>query len=301
MISTLIILLYVIITVAIITLAERKVMASIQKRIGPNQVGFEGLLQSIADGFKLIFKETVQPSESNKIIFLAAPYLIFFFAQLNWIILPLSENVMISDLKGAGILIFITISELSIYGVIFSGWSANSKYPFLGSLRSTAQMISYSVSLSLIQLSIIFQNGSLSQTDQYQNQSAIKFVYPQLPVCLLFIVSAIAETNRAPFDLPEAESELVAGFMTEHGAVAFAFFFLGEYANMLTISAYFSIFFFGIYQPAILLFIMQWVRASVPRYRFDQLLILGWQLILPLTVGLITSIPIFIYLINQII
>lgn len=289
------ILLYVIISVAISTLAERKVMGAGQRRVGPNQVGFEGLLQAIADGVKLIQKETVIPSESNKGIFQLAPYLIFFFAQLNWQVLPLSDNQALTDLKGAGVLIFITISELSIYGVIFSGWSANSKYPFLGGLRSTAQMISYSVSLSLVQLSIIFLNGTVNLLDFYENQSIIQNIYPLFPVCLLFIVSAIAETNRAPFDLPEAESELVAGFMTEHGAVPFAFFFLGEYANMLTISAFFSVFFLGIYQPTILLFIMLWVRACVPRYRFDQLQTQGWLYILPIAVGLITAQPVLVY------
>lgn len=293
--GTLMILLYVIISVAISTLAERKVMGAGQRRVGPNQVGFEGLLQAIADGVKLIQKETVIPSESNKGIFQLAPYLIFFFAQLNWQVLPLSDNQALTDLKGAGVLIFITISELSIYGVIFSGWSANSKYPFLGGLRSTAQMISYSVSLSLVQLSIIFLNGTVNLLDFYENQSIIQNIYPLFPVCLLFIVSAIAETNRAPFDLPEAESELVAGFMTEHGAVPFAFFFLGEYANMLTISAFFSVFFLGIYQPTILLFIMLWVRACVPRYRFDQLQTQGWLYILPIAVGLITAQPVLVY------
>lgn len=291
------ILLYVIIVVALTTLAERKIMGAGQRRVGPNQVGFEGLQQAIADGVKLIFKETVIPVESNKGIFLFAPYLIFFFALLNWLVLPFASNLMFTDLTGAGIQIFITISELAIYGVIFSGWSANSKYPFLGGLRSTAQMISYSVSLSLVLLCVIFLNGSLNIHSIIENQSVIANIFPILPVALLFIVSAIAETNRAPFDLPEAESELVAGFMTEHGAVAFAFFFLGEYANMVTISAFFSIFFFGLYQPALLLFIMLWVRACVPRYRFDQLLYLGWLYILPLTIGLVILLPILIYVI----
>ena len=293
--GSLLILQYVIISVAITTQAERKVMGSGQRRVGPNQVGFEGLQQAIADGVKLIFKETVIPVESNKGIFLLAPYLIFFFALLNWLVLPLSSDVMITDLRGAGIQIFITISEQSIYGVIFSGWSANSKYPFLGGLRSTAQMISYSVSLSLVLLCVIFLNGSLSIHSIMENQLAIANVFTILPVAQLFVVSAIAETNRAPFDLPEAESEQVAGFMTEHGAVAFAFFFLGEYANMLTISAFFSIFFFGIFQPILLLFTMLWVRACVPRYRFDQLLYQGWLYILPITIGLVIMIPVLIY------
>ena len=293
--GSVLVLLYVITAVAITTVAERKVMGASQRRVGPNQVGFEGLLQAIADGVKLIQKETVVPSESNKNIFQIAPYLIFFFAQLNWQVLPLGPNVMITDLKGAGILIFITISELSIYGVIFSGWSANSKYPFLGGLRSTAQMISYSVSLSLVQLCVIFLNGTVNIPDIIANQAVIKNIFPILPVAQLFIVSAIAETNRAPFDLPEAESEQVAGFMTEHGSVSFAFFFLGEYANMQTISAFFSIFFLGVYQPTILLVIMLWLRACVPRYRFDQLEYLGWQLILPIAIGLIMVQPILVY------
>ena len=293
--GSVLVLLYVITAVAITTVAERKVMGASQRRVGPNQVGFEGLLQAIADGVKLIQKETVVPSESNKNIFQIAPYLIFFFAQLNWQVLPLGPNVMITDLKGAGILIFITISELSIYGVIFSGWSANSKYPFLGGLRSTAQMISYSVSLSLVQLCVIFLNGTVNIPDIIANQAVIKNIFPILPVAQLFIVSAIAETNRAPFDLPEAESEQVAGFMTEHGSVSFAFFFLGEYANMQTISAFFSIFFLGVYQPTILLVIMLWLRACVPRYRFDQLQYLGWQLILPIAIGLIMVQPILVY------
>lgn len=293
--GSVLVLLYVITAVAITTVAERKVMGASQRRVGPNQVGFEGLLQAIADGVKLIQKETVVPSESNKGIFQLAPYLIFFFAQLNWQVLPLGPNVMITDLKGAGILIFITISELSIYGVIFSGWSANSKYPFLGGLRSTAQMISYSVSLSLVQLCVIFLNGTVNIPDIIANQAVIKNIFPILPVAQLFVVSAIAETNRAPFDLPEAESEQVAGFMTEHGSVSFAFFFLGEYANMQTISAFFSIFFLGVYQPTILLVIMLWIRACVPRYRFDQLQYLGWQLIQPIAIGLIMAQPILVY------
>lgn len=295
MIGTQIIQLYVIITVAITTQAERKVMGAGQRRVGPNQVGFEGQQQAVADGVKQIQKETVIPVESNKVIFLMAPYIIFFQAQQNWLVQPLNESQMLTDLRGGGVQMFIAISELSIYGVIFSGWSANSKYPFQGSLRSTAQMISYSVSLSLVQQCIIFQNGSVNLSDQYQNQSVISNGWAQQPVMQQFMVSAIAETNRAPFDLPEAESELVAGFMTEHGAVSFAFFFQGEYANMQTISAFFSIFFQGCFEPSQFQFIMQWVRACVPRYRFDQQLSLGWLSIQPLAIGQITTIPVQVY------
>ena len=187
------------------TLAERKVMGAMQRRIGPNQVGYLGLLQPFSDGIKLILKETILPLESNKNLFLAAPYLIFFLALLNWLILPLDENLILSELYGGGILIFITISELSIYGILFSGWSANSKYPFLGGLRSTAQMISYSVSLSLIFLIQIFLNGTVNLIDFFSNQSVISNFFPLFPIAILFIISAIAETNRAPFDLPEAK------------------------------------------------------------------------------------------------
>jgi NADH:ubiquinone oxidoreductase subunit H len=205
MIGSLIILIYVIFSVALMTLAERKIMGAMQRRIGPNQVGYLGLLQPFADGIKLILKETILPLESNKNIFLLAPYLIFFLALFNWLIIPLDDNLILSELYGGGILIFITISELSIYGIIFSGWSANSKYPFLGGLRSTAQMISYSVSLSLILLTLIFLNGTVNLIDFYHNQSFISNFLPLLPICFLFIISSIAETNRAPFDLPEAK------------------------------------------------------------------------------------------------
>ena len=282
---------YVIISVALMTQAERKIMGAMQRRIGPNQVGYLGLLQPFADGIKQILKETVQPSESNKTIFLFTPYAIFFLALLNWLVLPLSKDILLSELNGGGILILISISELSIYGVIFSGWSANSKYAFLGSLRSTAQMISYSVSLSLIILILIFINGSISIIDFYFNQEVISNIYGLFPVGLLFLISAIAETNRAPFDLPEAESELVAGFMTEHGAVSFAYFFLAEYANMITISTLFSILFFGMFFNLPLLFIMIWLRASLPRLRFDQLLSLGWNYLQPITLSLIIFYP----------
>ena len=296
MIGSLIILSYVIISVALMTLAERKVMGSMQRRIGPNQVGYLGQQQPFGDGIKLIQKETVLPLESNSFLFLFSPYLIFLLALLNWLIIPLDSNILLSELEGGGILIIIAISELGIYGIIFSGWSANSKYPFQGALRSTAQMISYSVSLSLILLSILFINGSLNQTDFYINQSASGLNQLGMqPIGFLFIIIAVAETNRAPFDLPEAESELVAGFMTEHGGVSFAYFFLAEYANIQTICTQFSILFVGKFVNQPLIFVMLWLRSSLPRLRFDQLLILGWNYILPITIAFVIFIPSLIF------
>jgi NADH-quinone oxidoreductase subunit H len=207
---------------------------------------------------------------------LGAPFLTFYLSLLNWLVLPLDLGLAISEVLGGGILILIAISELSIYGVIFSGWAANSKYPFLGSLRSTAQMISYSVSLSLMILCIIYLVGSVEPLLILESQRKIAYFYPLLPIAILFLIATIAEVNRAPFDLPEGESELVAGFFTEHSAVGFAFFFLGEYTNILTLSTFYFIFFFGIEMALPIIFFILWIRASLARLRFDQLLHLGW-------------------------
>ena len=208
-------------------------MAALQRRIGPNQVGYLGLLQPFSDGIKLIIKKTIIPSEANSFIFLFSPYLFFFLALLNWLIIPFNSYLFLSELEELTLLVTIAIGEFSIFGVLFSGWSANSKYPFVGSLRSTAQMISYSVSFTMILTILILINGSAQLNLFFINQlsSTLNF-FILFPIAILFIISVIAESNRAPFDLPEAESELVAGFMTEHGAVSFAFFFLAEYANM---------------------------------------------------------------------
>jgi NADH:ubiquinone oxidoreductase subunit H len=208
-------------------------MAALQRRIGPNQVGYLGLLQPFSDGIKLIIKKTIIPSEANSFIFLFSPYLFFFLALLNWLIIPFNSYLFLSELEELTLLVTIAIGEFSIFGVLFSGWSANSKYPFVGSLRSTAQMISYSVSFTMILTILILINGSAQLNLFFINQLSSTFNFFILfPIAILFIISVIAESNRAPFDLPEAESELVAGFMTEHGAVSFAFFFLAEYANM---------------------------------------------------------------------
>lgn len=287
----LIIVLGIILSVAYLTLLERKLMGSMQRRIGPNKVGYLGLLQPITDGIKLILKESVIGLESNSKLFILAPFISFYLSLLNWIILPLDEDLSFSDINGAGILILIAITELGIFGVLYAGWAANSKYPLIGSLRSTAQMISYSVSLSLIILTVIFIQGDIDLLSlMYNNRSF--FLLPMIP---LFMISALAEVNRSPFDLPEAESELVAGFFTEHSAICFVFFFLGEYTSIITISTLFFILFFGLSISLPLIIFILWIRAVLPRLRFDQLLDLGWTNILPLTIGYIIFLPSFLF------
>ncbi len=287
--------------VALLTLAERKLMGAMQRRVGPNQVGYRGLLQPIADGVKQILKETIQPLESNQVIFLGAPQILFYLSLLNWLVIPLDFGVAISRISN-GVLFILAISEQGVYGVIYSGWSANSKYPQIGSLRSTAQMISYSVSLSQIIQTVIISQGTLNQLEILSFQTSLFLVFPLFPMAIQFFLSLQAETNRAPFDQPEAESELVAGFMTEHSAVGFAYFFLGEYTNIITISTLFVQFFFGgtnqiINSLLILftLFLVVWVRSSLPRVRLDHLFKLGWSNILPLTIAYITLIPCLIF------
>ena len=292
--SSLIVLVAVIFTVALMTLSERKVMGALQRRIGPNKVGYQGLLQPFTDGLKLIQKETTIPLESNGFLFLFSPFITFYLALLNWQVIPLNNGILLSEMVGSTILILIAISEISIQGIVLSGWSANSKYPFLGSLRSTAQMISYSLNLSIILLIILISLGEIDLMAIMQAQEKTSLFWPQLPIALLFIVSAIAETNRAPFDQPEAESEQVAGFFTEHSAISFAFFFLAEYTNMLVFATLFFIFFFGKSMAVPFIFFYFWLRASLPRFRFDQLLKLGWLQILPLLIGSLFFVPFFI-------
>ncbi len=285
--GSLIILIGVVLSVAIMTLSERKVMGAIQRRVGPTTVGYGGQLQPIADGFKLILKETIIPNSSNNVQFQQAPYISFYLALLSWLVLPQNQGIALSELQGGGLLIQVAISEVSIYGVIFSGWSANSKYPFQGSLRSTAQMISYSISQSLIQLTVVQTVGSIELLTIMEAQRSVSQFSALLPMGILFMISAVAETNRAPFDQPEAESEQVAGFFLEHSGISFAYFFLGEYTNILTISTLFTIQFFGVSQGIPLVFFMFWQRASLARQRFDQLLGLGWGQIQPFTIGYI--------------
>jgi NADH:ubiquinone oxidoreductase subunit H len=292
--TSLILLIGVILNVALLTLTERKIMGAMQRRIGPNKVGLMGVLQPFADGIKLVLKEQVIAKGANKFLFLFAPYLFFYLALLQYLILPLGRGISISELLGINILIIITISELAIYGVLYSGWSANSKYPLLGALRSTAQMISYSISLSVLFLCAILTLNSINLLDylEYQN---IQLFIPLLPIAIIFIISAIAETNRSPFDLPEAESELVSGFNTEHSGITFAFFFLGEYSNMLFIGTLYTILFHGISLSLPFMFFFFWLRASLPRLRFDQLLSLFWNYFLPFLFGYIIFLPIFLF------
>nr|YP_011017693.1 NADH dehydrogenase subunit 1 [Dasysiphonia japonica]WQF69516.1 NADH dehydrogenase subunit 1 [Dasysiphonia japonica] len=294
------------ISVAYLTLAERKVMAAIQRRKGPNVVGIFGLLQPLADGLKLFIKETILPSSSNLSIFILAPILTFFLGLLSWCIIPLGEGLVYSDLN-IGVLYLLAISSLGVYGIIMSGWASNSKYAFLGALRSAAQMISYEVSIGLIIINVLLCAGSLNFTEIVLAQQAIWFGIPLFPIFIMFYISILAETNRAPFDLPEAEAELVAGYNVEYSAMGFALFFLGEYANMILMCSLAVIFFLGGWLPlfninlffwipsviwfglkvTLLLFGFIWVRSSFPRYRYDQLMRLGWKVFLPLSLAYI--------------
>jgi len=292
------------ISVAYFTLAERKVIASIQRRRGPSVVGIWGLLQPLADGLKLLVKETVLPSNANTILFIIAPILTFLLSLLGWAVVPFGSHTVLSDLN-IGLLYIFAVSSLGVYGIIVSGWASNSKYAFLGALRSAAQMVSYEVSIGLIIISVLLCAGSLNLSKVILAQESIWYIIPLFPVFILFFVSALAETNRAPFDLPEAEAELVAGYNVEYSAMGFALFFLGEYANILMMCALCSILFFGGWLPlfpilpftlipgplwfglkvAFMAFVFIWVRAAYPRYRYDQLMRLGWKVFLPLSLA----------------
>ena len=290
------------ITVAFYTYAERKVIAAAQMRRGPNVVGPFGLLQPIADAVKLLFKETILPSEANIIVFLFAPILTFTLAMVAWAVIPVNEGWVIADIN-VGILYLFAISSLGVYGVIMSGWASNSKYPFLGALRSAAQMVSYEVSMGFVIVTVIICVGSFNLTDIVLAQKSVWFCIPLLPMFVVFFISALAETNRTPFDLPEGESELVGGYFTEYSSMTFALFFLGEYANMLLMCAMTTLLFLGGWLPPLdiapfnwvpgivwfllkvgfLAFVFLWVRATLPRYRYDQLMRLGWKVFLPLS------------------
>ncbi len=296
MINIQIVLLGVILSVAFITQAERKVMGAMQRRIGPNKVGYLGIFQPFADGIKQILKETILPLASNHWQFQGAPFQTFYLAQLNWQVQPQDYGLAQSEIMGGGIQVIIAISEQGIYGILYSGWASNSKYPFLGSQRSTSQMISYSVSQSLIFQCVIFTQGTVNLLEIISAQRSISVFYALFPIAILFMISAIAEVNRAPMDLPEAESELVAGFMTEFSGIGFVYFFLAEYTNILTISTLFFIFFFGVSMAIPMVFFMIWIRASQARLRFDQQLTLGWSHILPFTIGYIMFLPPFIFI-----
>ena len=302
--KSLIIIVPVLISVAFFTLLERKIMAGIQRRRGPNVVGLLGVLQPFADGLKLLIKETIIPSRANKVIFLLAPILALFLSFLNYSVLPFSLFNVFADIN-LGILYIFAISSLSVYGIIMSGWSSNSRYAFLGTLRSTAQMVSYEVSIGLIIINVLICANSLNLSQIVNAQTYIWYVIPLFPLFLLFYISALAETNRPPFDLPEAEAELVAGYFVEYSAMTFAQFFLGENINIIFMCSFMTILFFGGWLPILnisvlylipgiiwfvikilfFLFSFVWVRVSFPRYRYDQLMRLGWKIFLPLALA----------------
>ncbi len=286
--------------VAYLTYAERKVLAAMQLRKGPNVVGPFGLLQPFADALKLLMKETVVPSGANRMLFVLAPILTFTLSMLAWAVIPVNEGWVVADIN-VGILYLFAISSLGVYGIIIAGWASNSKYAFLGALRSAAQMVSYEVSMGFVIVTVLMCVGSLNLTDIVHAQKTVWFFIPLFPMFVIFFISTLAETNRAPFDLPEGESELVAGFFVEYSSMTFALFFLGEYASMILMSALTSILFLGGWLPpiatepftwipgpvwfalkiALVLFVFIWVRATFPRFRYDQLMRLGWKVFLP--------------------
>jgi NADH-ubiquinone oxidoreductase chain 1 len=311
LIDVLCILLPVLLSVAFMTIIERKQLAAHQRRVGPNTVGYYGILQPFSDALKLILKETIIPSQSNKILFYLAPVSTLVFSLLGWGIIPFGQGLALSDFS-LGILYTLALSSLGIYGILFAGWSANSKYAFLGSLRSTAAMISYELILSSAILIIILLTGSFNLTTIIEHQQSIWFIIPLLPVFIFYFISILAETSRTPFDLQEAESELVAGFFTEHSSVPFVFFFLGEYSSIVLFSCITAILFLGGYnmpelfvndtffnfqsiilgiKTCIFCFMFVWFRATLPRLRYDQLIELCWLNLLPVAVAFIIFVP----------
>lgn len=286
--------------VAYLTLAERRVIGFMQLRKGPNVVGPFGLFQPFADALKLIAKETILPAGADKVVFLIAPMLTFVLALVAWAVIPFGEGMVLADIN-VGILYLFAVSSLGVYGVIMAGWASNSKYAFLGALRSAAQMVSYEVSMGLVIINVLLCVGSLNLTAIVEAQRNMWFFLPLFPMFIVFFISTLAETNRAPFDLPEGESELVAGYFVEYSSMSFALFFLGEYANMILMSGMTVVLFLGGWLPPVdiapfnlipgpiwfilkiclVLFVFLWVRATTPRYRYDQLMRLGWKIFLP--------------------
>ena len=291
----------VLVGVAYLTYAERKVLAAMQLRKGPNVVGPVGLLQPFADAIKMFLKETIIPTGANRALFLLAPMLTFGLAMIAWAVIPVNDGWAIANIN-VGVLYLFAISSLGVYGIIIAGWASNSKYAFMGALRSAAQMVSYEVSMGFVMVSVLLCVGSLNLNDIVVAQNRVWFFLPLFPMFVVFFISTLAETNRAPFDLPEGESEIVAGFFVEYSAMAFGLFFLGEYANMMLMSSMTTILFLGGWQAPfgilphagvlwfvlkvlVCLFVFVWVRATFPRYRYDQLMRLGWKVFLPLSLG----------------
>ena len=307
----------VLVSVAMIVWLDRRVWAFVQKRQGPNVVGPFGLLQSLADALKYIFKEIIIPASSNKVIFILAPIVTMTLALVAWAVIPFSETQVLADIN-VGILYLFAVSSLGVYGIIMGGWASNSKYPFLGAIRSAAQMVSYDVSIGVIIINVLLCVGSLNLNDIVLAQKELWYVIPLFPMFVIFFISALAETNRPPFDLPEAEAELVAGYQTEYSGMMYAMFWLGEYANILLMCAMGSILFLGgwlspidIYPfnlvpgaiwliiKILLLFVLfALVKAIVPRYRYDQLMRLGWKIFLPLSLIWVVLTASFLFYFN---
>ncbi|MCQ4160133.1 NADH-quinone oxidoreductase subunit NuoH [Roseomonas sp. GC11] len=302
--QTLALLVPLLIGVAYMTYAERKIMAAMQMRKGPNVVGPFGLLQPFADALKMLLKETIIPSGASRGLFIFGPMLTLILALIAWAVIPVNDGWAIADIN-VGVLYLLAISSLGVYGIVIAGWASNSKYAFLGALRSAAQMVSYEVSMGLIIVTVLLCVGSLNLSDVVRAQKTVWFFIPLFPMFIIFFISILAETNRPPFDLAEGESELVAGFMVEYSSMTYALFFLGEYANMILMSGMTAILFLGGWLPpfdiapfnwvpgpiwfilkiCLCLFAFVWVRATFPRYRYDQLMRLGWKVFLPFTLG----------------
>lgn len=293
------ILIPIIISIALLTLGERKVLGSIQRRVGPNIIGYWGLLQPITDGVKLILKESIMPNKSNYYYFLIAPLATFAISLLLWAVIPFNKDIIVYD-TNYSILYILAVSSISIYGILYGGWSSNSKYAFLGTMRAISQLISYEVSIGIILISVISLNSSFNLIEILNSQIYIWNIVALWPIFIMFIISILAETNRTPFDLLEAESELVAGFLVEYSSIIFAAFYLGEYGIILLMSTLTSILFFGL--PGVSIFTLLivisiiWIRATLPRLRYDQLMNLGWTKILPLSISYFISIYSIIYI-----
>ena len=308
------ILIPILVSVALIVWLDRRVWGAVQKRRGPNVVGPFGLLQTAADALKYILKEIIIPASSNKIIFILAPVVTMTLALVAWAVIPFSDNFVIADIN-VGILYLFAVSSLGVYGIIMGGWASNSKYPFLGAIRSAAQMVSYEVSIGIIIINVLLCVGSLNLSDIVNAQKDLWFVVPLFPMFVIFFISALAETNRPPFDLPEAEAELVAGYQTEYSGMMYAMFWLGEYANILLMCSMGTILFLGgwlspidlfpfniipapiwmILKILFLFFLFALVKAIVPRYRYDQLMRLGWKIFLPLSLAYVVLTASFLF------
>ena len=311
-------LLPILVSVALVVWLDRRVWAFVQKRKGPNVVGPFGLFQTLADALKYIFKEIIIPASANKSIFILAPIVTLTLSLIAWAVIPFDNDVVLSNIN-VGILYLFAVSSLSVYGIIMGGWASNSKYPFLGAIRSAAQMISYEVSIGIIIINVLLCVGSLNLSDIVLAQKKVWFIFPLFPMFVVFFISALAETNRPPFDLPEAESELVAGYQTEYSGMMYAMFWLGEYANILLLCALGSILFLGgwlspidfypfnyipglfwmVLKILILFILFALVKAIVPRYRFDQLMRLGWKIFLPLSLIWVVLTASFLFFFNM--